>query len=62
MLYEVITDQWVIEYLQGTIESAIGGVANGMIDQVAPGRPCTHKPMREILACIREDESVVVDA
>ena len=24
-----------------------------LIDSVAPGRPCTHKPMREIIAALR---------
>lgn len=27
-----------------------------IIEEVAPGRPCTHKPMREIIQAIRSSE------
>ena len=31
------------------------GVAD-LIDRVAPGRPCTHKPMKDILDKIRQSD------
>jgi hypothetical protein len=30
-------------------------IISDLIEQVAPGRPCTHKPMREILNKIRNE-------
>lgn len=32
-----------------------GASISDVIDKVAPGRPCTHKPMREIIAEIRKN-------
>lgn len=29
---------------------------NDLIDKIAPGRPCTHKPMTEIIAKIRLED------
>lgn len=29
---------------------------NILIDNVAPGRPCTHAPMRTIIAIIRQED------
>jgi len=28
-----------------------------LIEAVAPGRPCTHKPMREIIQAIRQEDT-----
>jgi bifunctional DNase/RNase len=37
---------------------------SAVIDKVAPGRPCTHKPMREIIAEIKKNvpTTVLADA
>lgn len=39
-----------------------GASISAVIDKVAPGRPCTYKPMREIIAKIKKNESVSMPA
>lgn len=34
-----------------------GASISGIIEKIAPGRPCTFKPMREIIAEIKKHES-----
>ena len=34
---------------------ADGGNVSGVIDRIAPGRPCTHRPMKDIIAKIKSD-------
>lgn len=41
-----------LEQLYPNILSSTEKISD-LIEQVAPGRPCTHKPMREILSEIR---------
>ena len=39
---------------------AEGASISAVIDKVAPGRPCTHKPMREIIADIKKNVPTTV--
>jgi len=43
------------DHLRALFPSILTDAANvaGLIEAVAPGRPCTHEPMREIVSRIR---------
>lgn len=45
-------------HLRALFPSILTDAANvaGLIEAVAPGRPCTHKPMRQIISQIRRGE------
>ena len=37
---------------------ADGENVSAVIDRIAPGRPCTHRPMKDIIAKIKDDHAL----